>query len=96
MKRLVKMHLSDMKSGNCARFIGVEGGNRLVGTLRQYGLYPGEKIRVIRIAPFGGPVLVEINQREIALGRIVAGKVRVEMILEKESDLNCGISTIDK
>lgn len=76
----MQLHLSDMKSGNCARFISVEGGKRLNGTLRQYGFYPGEQIRVIRIAPFGGPVLVEINQREVALGRTVAGKVLVELV----------------
>jgi len=81
------MHLSDMESGNCARFVSVEGGKRLTGTLRQYGFYPGEQIRVIRIAPFGGPVLVEINQREIALGRTVAGKVRVELVPDRNLDL---------
>jgi ferrous iron transport protein A len=74
------IHVSDMKSGNSARFIEVEGGKRMNGTLRQYGFYPGEKIRVIRIAPFGGPVLVEINQREIALGRTVAYRIKVELI----------------
>jgi len=81
------MHLSDMESGNCARFVSVEGGKRLTGTLRQYGFYPGEQIRVIRIAPFGGPVLIEINQREIALGRTVAGKVRVELVPDRNLDL---------
>ena len=76
------MHLSELESGNCVKFVCVEGGKRLTGTLRQYGFYPGEQIRVIRVAPFGGPVLVEINQREIALGRKVAGKVRVELLTD--------------
>ncbi len=78
------MHLSDLESGNCARFVAVEGGKRLSGTLRQYGFYPGEQMRVIRIGPFGGPVLVEINQREIALGRRVAGKVLVELVADRK------------
>jgi ferrous iron transport protein A len=82
------MHLTELESGNCARFVSVEGGKRLTGTLRQYGFYPGEQIRVIRIAPFGGPVLIEINQREIALGRKVAGKVRVELLTERNLDLD--------
>ncbi len=82
------MHLSDMDPGNYARFLGVEGGRRLTGTLRQYGFYPGEQIRVIRIGPFGGPVLVEINQREIALGRQVAGKVRVELVADRKENKN--------
>lgn len=85
------MHLSELESGNCARFVSVEGGKRLSGTLRQYGFHPGEQIRVLRIAPFGGPVLVEINQREVALGRKVAGKVLVELLadrVEEKSAIN--------
>jgi ferrous iron transport protein A len=82
-----QMHLSDMDSGNYARVVCVDGGKRLTGTLRQYGFYPGEQIRVIRIGPFGGPVLVEINQREVALGRKVAGKVWVELDTDRNLDL---------
>jgi len=87
MNEELYMHLSELQSGNCARFISVEGGKRLVGTLRQYGFYPGEQIRIVRIAPFGGPILVEINRREIALGRKVAGKVRVELVSDGNSAL---------
>jgi ferrous iron transport protein A len=76
------MVLSEIIEGHSARVVGVDGGKRLSGTLLQYGFYPGEQIRVIRIAPFGGPVLVEVNQREVALGRNVAGKVRVELVAE--------------
>lgn len=82
MDEKLHMILSELQSGNCARFVSMEGGKRLTGMLRQYGFYPGEQIRVVRIAPFGGPVLVEINQREIALGRQVAEKVRVELVVE--------------
>ncbi len=54
-------------------------GARLAATLRQHGVFPGDRIRVVRVAPFGGPILVEINQREVALGRRVAAKVIVEI-----------------
>lgn len=76
------MHLSELISGNCARLVSVEGGKRLTSILRQYGFYPGERIRILRIAPFNGPVLVEINQREVALGRKVAGQVLVELLAD--------------
>jgi ferrous iron transport protein A len=77
------MHLLEMNPGNCAKVVGVDGNDRLIGTLRQYGLFPGDRIRVIRIAPFGGPILVEINHREVALGRKVAGKVLVELVPDR-------------
>lgn len=50
--------------------------------LSQVGLYPGDCIRVLRVAPLGGPLLVEAHGREIALGRRVAAKIQVEVECE--------------
>ncbi len=47
--------------------------------LNQYGLYVGDVVRVVRVAPLGGPLLVEVNGREIALGRTLAEKILVEL-----------------
>ena len=47
--------------------------------LKQYGLYPGDDVRVVRVAPLDGPLLVEINGREFAIGRTVAEKIFVEL-----------------
>jgi Fe2+ transport system protein FeoA len=46
--------------------------------LQMYGLHAGDHLRLLRIAPLGGPLLVEVNGREIALGRTVAEKILVE------------------
>lgn len=46
--------------------------------LVQYGLHVGDFLHVLRVAPLGGPLLVEVNGREIALGRAVAEKIFVE------------------
>ena len=46
--------------------------------LLQYGRHIGDTVRVVRIAPMGGPLLVEINSRELALGRDIAEKITVE------------------
>jgi ferrous iron transport protein A len=53
-------------------------GRGLRAKLIQYGLHQGDTLRILRIAPLGGPVLVEVNGREIALGRGVAEKILVE------------------
>jgi len=42
------------------------------------GIAPGTYTRVIRKAPFGGPVLIEVDGMEIALSREIAAKVMVE------------------
>jgi len=51
----------------------------LKSKLNQLGLQVGDKLHVLRRAPFGGPVLVECNGREVALGRGVAEKIIVEL-----------------
>lgn len=72
------MVLLDVKQGNWARVLRLDGGENLRDKLTQHGLYPGDCIRVLRAAPLGGPILVDVNGREIALGRGVAQKIFVE------------------
>lgn len=55
-----------------------EGGANISNKLRQYGIFVGDRVRVLRLAPFSGPVLVEVNGREIALGRGIAARIMVE------------------
>jgi Fe2+ transport system protein FeoA len=49
--------------------------------LRPMGLAPGDPVRVVRGAPFWGPIVVEIPGRVIALGRGVARHVLVRTAL---------------
>ena len=71
--------LLQISPGNSVRVIDFNGGIHLRSKLTQYGIYPGDCLRLLRIAPLGGPLLVECNDREIALGRGVADKILVEM-----------------
>ncbi len=48
--------------------------------LTQLGFLPGNKVRIIRTAPFNGPLLLEVEGREIVLGRGVASHILVEYI----------------
>jgi len=57
----------------------LEGGAQLQARLLQHGLFAGDRLRVLRAAPLDGPLLIEINGREIALGRGVAVKIQVEV-----------------
>ena len=72
------MVLLDMEKGKWARVLRLDGGASLEDKLTQHGLYPGDCVRVLREAPLGGPLLVDVHGREIALGRGVAGKIFVE------------------
>jgi ferrous iron transport protein A len=70
------MNLLEVPIGVIVRLNSVEA--RLRSKLMQYGLHIGDQMRVLRSAPLGGPLLVEVNGREIALGRRVAEKIFVE------------------
>ena len=74
------MVLKEANVGKEVKIIGYSGGQHLDEKLRQLGLVPGDKIRIIRKAPFHGPLLVEIRDREIALGCGIASKIEVEEI----------------
>ena len=72
-----KMKLINVPLGAHVRLSDVQGRG-LRSKLMQYGLHKGDYIRLLRAAPLGGPLLVEVNGREIALGRGVAEKILVE------------------
>ena len=75
------MTLLEAQPGVWVRVIGFEGGETLQRRLSQLGFIPGSEARVVRIAPFHGPLLIEADGREIVLGRGVAKKIIVEKIV---------------
>ena len=60
-----------------AKIVQIHGKARL--KLRQHGLHVGDVIRILREAPLGGPLLVDVNSREVAIGRKIAEKIIVEV-----------------
>jgi ferrous iron transport protein A len=73
------VRLIEARIGETVRVIGSKGGKLLAARLLQAGVYPDDRIRVLRAAPLGGPLLVEVGGREIALGRAVARRILVEL-----------------
>ena len=71
--------LLQFSPGDSVRVIDFDGDTNLRSKLIQYGIHPGDCLHVLRQAPLGGPLLVECNEREIALGRGVADKIIVEL-----------------
>lgn len=54
------------------------GGQGVKRRLYNLGIYPGIKVKVIKNALVFGPILVEVQGSEVALGRGMAAKVDVE------------------
>jgi ferrous iron transport protein A len=70
--------LSDMKRGQSGVVSEIGGGQGIRQRLSALGVRPGDSLRVVRSAPFLGPVLVEIGGTELAIGRGMAQRIRVE------------------
>ncbi|MDD4161285.1 MAG: FeoA family protein [Methanothrix sp.] len=45
------------------------------------GIRKGRHIRKIASQPFGGPVVIEVNGSKISLGRNIAAKIEVEVLV---------------
>jgi len=74
------MQLLDIPKGISVRIIGFRGGKGIDVKLRQLGLSPGKEVKVLRFAPLGGPMMIDIEGRSVAIGRGIAARVRVEKI----------------
>lgn len=69
--------LDRRQSGERVTVLRIDGGWGMKQRLNQMGIHINEKITVKRNAIFGGPVLIQINGTEVALGRGMAKHVVV-------------------
>ena len=74
------MDVLEIENGRWVKVVDFRGGRGIEARLTQMGFLPGNKIRVIRSAPFKGPLLIEVEGREIVLGRGVARYILVEYL----------------
>ena len=52
----------------------------LAVALMELGLVPGTKVRVLRAAPLGDPLHVDVSGAQLAIRRGVAANVKVELL----------------
>jgi DtxR family Mn-dependent transcriptional regulator len=72
--------LADLRSGHGATFTRVSDSDpAMLRYLAERGIRPGAQLRVTGEQPFGGPLYVEVDGREQALGGRLADKMRVEV-----------------
>jgi len=69
--------LTQIETHKTVKILRIEGDRGLQDKLRQLGILPGDIASIIRHAPFGGPVLIEVGGREIALGQQIAFNILV-------------------
>jgi len=78
MKEGKELFLINIKSGEDAEIISILGGQMVNKRLSDLGLTPGTKIKVLRKAPFWGPIEIEVRGSKLVLGRGLASKILVK------------------
>jgi Fe2+ transport system protein FeoA len=69
--------LSTLTYGTQAKIAKINAGSNLLKRLNEMGLTLGTTIKVVS-DPSGGPILIEVRDSRLALGRGVATKIYVE------------------
>ncbi len=70
--------LNQLENGQKAIIIDINGGRGLIKRLESLNLRKGKEIRKISSAPFQGPIILEVDGCQLALGRGMAAKVTVK------------------
>jgi Fe2+ transport system protein FeoA len=74
----IKMTLYRNRMNDRVRIVGIEGTASVRRMLSDLGIRLGDTVRITRNAPFGGPVLIERDSMELALGKEIAECILVE------------------
>jgi ferrous iron transport protein A len=62
------------------RILLITGGWEVRRSFNQMGIQPGDRVRVLRRAPFGGPLMIDNQGTHVAVGKQLAQKIRVEVV----------------
>ncbi len=69
--------LKDLKSGGSGEIIQIDGGHGMVSRLEALGIRPGSIIKKLNSGVMGGPVTIEINRTQVAIGFGMAKRILV-------------------
>ncbi len=70
--------LADLKTGQKALISEVDDeDSELLRYAANLGLFPGESVTVIEVAPYKGPLTLQLKEREVVIGREAAIKILV-------------------
>ena len=72
--------LDQLKPGQRAQIIRINGVDGIAARLREMGFVPGEAVKYLRSAPFGGPVKCAIHGSRIAVRGGEARRVLVQLV----------------
>ncbi len=72
------MSFADLKKGMEAKVVGLTGGNSQSVRLQEMGLTVGTTFKVVKVAPFGDPVEIDLRGYRLCLRKRETGDFEVE------------------
>lgn len=70
--------LAEMKTGQTGSVAAVHGGHGLISRLDALGIRPGRKVTKLSTTLFHGPVILKVNNTQVAVGYGMARKIIIE------------------
>ena len=74
-----QLTLAEMKTGQTGIVVGVLGGHGLIQRLDGLGIRPGRKVTKLSSTIFRGPVILRVDNAQVAVGFGMARKIIVEV-----------------
>lgn len=71
--------LDQLRPGQRGRVASLQGGDALVQRLMEMGLFEGEEIEVVALAPLGDPIEIRLGDSRLSLRRSEAARVQIQM-----------------
>ena len=78
------MTLADLEKGESRTVLSVRGENLVTRRLMEMGLIPGVAVRMVKSAPFGDPLEINVRGYSLALRRNEAESVELEQVATNE------------
>jgi ferrous iron transport protein A len=72
--------LADLKIGQAAKIVGVDGIDEIGIRLLEMGLTPGVEIKLLGAAPLGDPLEFELRGYRLSIRKSEAQRVSVQLI----------------
>ena len=71
--------LAQVRTGQTGTVVQIQGGHGLVSRLSALGIRPGKKITKISSMLMRGPVTIQVDRAQVAIGFGMAKKILVEL-----------------
>jgi ferrous iron transport protein A len=71
--------LTKMQRGQSGRVLQIEGGRGMANRLSALGIMPGKKITKISSMLMRGPVTIEVDRVQVAIGFGMANRIIIEL-----------------